>query len=130
MRAKTTRVLLLAAWLFATGSQWDVVQAFAWARMFAQNVRVLPTLDALELTFSPDGQCGLCHLVEDSRQDGPGANSAAGKVTAKEPIVFLAGATVFLPVPPSTGWFEAEGPPPPHERARPPTPPPKQSAAA
>ncbi|HEX9782010.1 MAG TPA: hypothetical protein VGA56_04660 [Opitutaceae bacterium] len=130
MRARFAHLLLLFAWLLATGSQWDVVQVFAWSRMFAQNARLLPTWDALELTFSPDGQCGLCHLVEDSRQERPGDNAAAGKAVTKEPIVFLTAEAVFVQAPTSMPGIEPEQAATARDRSRPPTPPPRALAPA
>ena len=37
MRRKLSLVLTLTAWLLATGSHWDLVQTFAYARMFADK---------------------------------------------------------------------------------------------
>jgi len=127
MRAKCTHLLLLTAWLLATGSQWDVVQVFAWSRMFAHNARVLPVRDALELTFSPSDKCSVCRLVEAAREDRPGDNAASAKFL-KEPIVFLAGTTIIVAAPTSSPWIETATRPLAHARTAPPTPPPRAVA--
>jgi hypothetical protein len=130
MRSKCTHLLMLTAWLLATGSHWDVVQVFAWGRMFAQNVRVLPALDAAELTFSPTRLCKLCQVVRDAKQDRPGESAPAGKILTKEPVVFLARTQVVIAAPTSSPWIVTEVAPMACDRTPPPTPPPRAVAAA
>lgn len=130
MRSKCAHLLMLTAWLLATGSHWDVVQVIAWGKMFANNARVLPVLDAVQLTFSPADMCNLCHVVQDAKQDRPGDNAPAGKILTKEPLVFLARTQVVIGAPISSPWIVIEVVPVANERTAPPTPPPRAVAAA
>ena len=94
---KLPLVLTLTAWLFATGSQWDLVQTFAWARMFADNVRTMSIETALARTFSPEGRCRMCNAVTSAKQQQENADDTpSGKVTGKTVLVYLpAPAVVF-----------------------------------
>src|SRR5690606_36229902 len=88
VRSKLTRILLLTAWLLATGSHWDVVQAFAWGRMLVTNAQVLPLRDALELTFSTDGRCDLCATVQEHRPSATDDEATVVNLLTREPLVF------------------------------------------
>ena len=131
MRRTLALVLTLTAWLLATGSQWEVVQTFAWARMFAENVRTLPLRVALDRTFSPEGRCGVCVVVTHAKQsqsdspDTPGDTSSgkfSGKlVLAHEPP----SVSLVALVPSSTRWSRSDHTPASAERAAPPLPPPR-----
>src|SRR5471032_1474735 len=68
VRRQLSLLLTLAAWLLATGSQWDLVQTFAWGRMFVENTRTLPLLEAAQRTFSPEGRCPICAAVSAAKQ--------------------------------------------------------------
>jgi hypothetical protein len=59
---------LLAAWLLATGSQWDVVQVIAWGRMFTGYVSTMSVGRALEETFDADKPCALCCAVSKAKE--------------------------------------------------------------
>ena len=76
MRRKLSLVLTLFAWLLATGSQWDAVQVFAWGKMFAENLRALPLVEAAARTFSLEGRCPLCVKVAEAKQREDGADGA------------------------------------------------------
>ncbi len=54
---------LLLAWLCANGAVWDVVQVFAWGRMFAANTETMSVTAALRATFDPGKRCQLCVSV-------------------------------------------------------------------
>lgn len=60
-------ILVLCAWLLATGAQWDLLQGFAWGRMVANYSRTMPLTEALRLTFTPDNLCGVCAFVADAK---------------------------------------------------------------
>lgn len=118
---------MLCAWLPATGIHWDVVQLLAWSRMFVNHARVLPLRDALELTFSPDGRCGVCVAVQSARQDdGATVAAFAAQRLNQEPLVFPSATPVVL-TPPATALYSPDGDNAPvgHGRAAPPTPPPR-----
>jgi hypothetical protein len=125
MRSKLAHLLVLSAWLLATGVQWDVVQLAAWARMFSNYARVLPVRDAWELTFATENMCGACHAVQDAKQDESGQQQTTMTNVAKEPLVFQQASGVVVTAPSAQPWLVVE----PHlsarDRARPVTPPPR-----
>ena len=59
---------LLLAWICANGAVWDVVQVFAWARMFAGYVHVLPVRAALSETFDSSKPCEFCIAVAKAKE--------------------------------------------------------------
>jgi hypothetical protein len=68
LRRKLAVGSILLAWLLATGVQWDVVQAFAWVKMFTANAHTLPLGQAIARTFSPAGRCHLCRAVSAAKK--------------------------------------------------------------
>ncbi len=131
MRRKLALVLTLTAWLLATGSQWDVVQTFAWARMFTENYRTLPLRIALDRTFSPEGRCGVCVVVTHAKQaqsdspDTPG-DIPSGKFSGKLVLAHEPESTSLVAlVPSSVRWSRSDHTPASVERAAPPLPPPR-----
>jgi len=129
MRRKASLLLTLTAWLFATGSQWDAVQAFAWARMFTTYAQSMPLLEAAKKTFSGEELCGLCEVVQDTRQGAQDESKASapaeGKALGKMPLASPSETLFVLRLPPSVlcpppSVFAPEAP-----RASPPTPPPR-----
>jgi hypothetical protein len=125
MHSKFTHLLMLTAWLLATGVQWDVVQVLAWGRMFANYARVLPVRDAWELTFAVNGMCDACHAVQDAKQDEAGNPATSVSATAKEPLVFQSPDQIVIVAPTALPWIVVEARMVAHERAQPPTPPPR-----
>jgi hypothetical protein len=69
---RLSALLLLSAWLLASGAQWDLLQSFAWGRMIANYSRTMPVAEAVRLTFTPDNLCGMCSFVAvaKTRADG------------------------------------------------------------
>lgn len=63
MRKNLSIASLLLAWLCANGAVWDLVQVFAWGRMFAANVETMSATAALRATFDPVRRCQLCLKV-------------------------------------------------------------------
>jgi hypothetical protein len=116
---------ILFAWLLATGVQWDVVQAFAWVKMFAGNSRTLPLGEAFERTFSPAGRCHLCRAVSAAKKQH--ATGTAPREKSEGKILLLpppaAGLVIalprFEPWPPTDVGFAST------DRAAPPLPPPR-----
>jgi hypothetical protein len=130
MRPRLQLCALLFAWFMATGSQWDLVQVFAWGRMFAGYAREMPVVDALRLTFKPDNLCSICRAVKAAKQE----QDQSPATTYKDGIGKIL--LVFAPVPavvvapaPEESWpaftqfMLGAG------RAAPPTPPPRNLAA-
>ncbi len=83
MRQKLALLMTLFAWLIATGSHWDLVQTFAWGKMFATYSQSMSYADAARLTFSPGNFCGVCEFVADASQDAD-EKSAPGQSGSRE----------------------------------------------
>lgn len=58
------------AWLAASGSQLDIMQAFAWSGMFVKHSQTLPLQVAIAETFNPEKPCALCLAVQKARTGG------------------------------------------------------------
>lgn len=68
MRRQACLVLTLAAWLLATGSHWDLMQTYAWGRMFVSYAQAMSLTAAAEETFSGE-MCDLCKVVQKGKQE-------------------------------------------------------------
>ncbi|AHF93264.1 hypothetical protein OpiT1DRAFT_00246 [Opitutaceae bacterium TAV1] len=80
---KLSLVAVLAAWLVATGSHWDLVQTFAWARMVISYSQDMPVTEALLLTFSGNAPCDICNVVtagKKAQDQDPASTSGAGAI--------------------------------------------------
>src|SRR5436305_1454888 len=109
-----------------TGSQWDLVQVFAWGRMLAVNVRELSFCDAAERTFSPEGQCAICEAVSAAKQqeENP-AKVPSGKAGEKILLDFEAAPSPIVTAPAFALWGLYEPLAPDTNRAAPLVPPPR-----
>ena len=127
MRRRFAFVLTLTAWLLATGSHWDVVQAVAYARMFADPARTLPLGAALTRTFSPEGRCNMCSAVETAKQAADHANAPASaeKFSGKIVLTHEPAARFIFALAAVPAWPDYVLPPVSAERAAPPLPPPR-----
>ncbi len=129
MRRRLALLITLTAWLLATGSQWDLVQVFAWGRMLAINTQVLPLIEAAKLTFSPEGRCELCSAVATAKQQQE--NSAAvpgGKADAKILLAFEPAPSPVVAVPDFSPWSLSDPLVRAMNRAAPSVPPPRAAA--
>lgn len=129
-------IFVLCAWLFASGAQWDIVQGFAWARMFVSYSKTMPVGEALKKTFQPDNLCGVCEFVADAKTrtdaDRPAANDPVPRDPGLKVTLFLPAAPeVFVAIAPFPS--EPRWPDDPAARSRtrpaPPTEPPRALAA-
>jgi hypothetical protein len=68
---------LVIAWLCANGAFLDVVQVFAWGRMFFGNARTMSIAEAAVQTFDPGKPCPICLAVRRAREAEPRNQSAA-----------------------------------------------------
>jgi len=68
---------LLLAWLCANGAALDLMQVFAWGRMFAGYAHEMPVETALAETFDPARPCPLCVAVQQARKTGREPGPAA-----------------------------------------------------
>ncbi len=128
MRRQLSLVLTLAAWLFATGSQWDLVQAFGWGRMIVTYSQSMSLRQAVEKTFSGDTLCGVCELVQhaNSKQDADGAKAPGSKAPEKLFLVSPSGVLAYAtPAPLCVGLVPAEAALLSADRPAPPLPPPR-----
>jgi hypothetical protein len=129
MRHRLQIVTVLFAWLVATGSQWDLVQAFAWSRMIIGYSRTMPLVEAVRLTFQPDNLCSLCEMVktakqQQSREPGAPASSAVSKAR----VIFQAPPAVVVAPPRVAPWRVAGPVAAGIGRTAPPIPPPRFAA--
>lgn len=76
MRRLST-LFVLFAWLLASGTHWDLVQSFGWAKMAVNYSRTMPLDEALRLTFSPENLCGVCEFVADAKTRSAASDTAA-----------------------------------------------------
>ena len=104
MRQRLQISALLLAWFMATGSQWDLVQVFAWGRMFAGYSRIMSVESALRLTFKPDNMCSVCKMVKAAKQQQEQTPAAPSKTLGKILLVFAPAPTVVIASLPSGQW--------------------------
>ena len=88
MRQKFSLLMTLTAWLLATGSQWDLVQTYAWSRMIAGYAQRMSLEQAVEKTFAPGTMCRLCHAVAAAKQSEPDTPAVPASAPAKILLVF------------------------------------------
>jgi hypothetical protein len=129
MRHRLQLSALLLAWLMATGGQWDLVQVFAWGRMFASYSRIMPVESALRLTFRPDNMCSVCKLVKAAKQQQEQSPVAPSKTLGKILLVFAPAPTVVIAVVPTEQWPVGMIAICSAERGAPPIPPPRDFVA-
>jgi hypothetical protein len=129
MRQRFQLSALLLAWLLATGGQWDLVQVFAWGRMFKNYSRIMPLASALRLTFKPDNLCDVCKLVKAAKQQQEQSPATTGKVAEKILLVFAPVPRVVVAAVPAEPWPVKTNAMRSAERVAPPLPPPRSLAA-
>lgn len=92
---------VLCIWMAASGSLLDLVQIYAWGRMWVANLQTQSAVEALSTTFSNEGACGLCKTLEKVR-DGSGETPAATPSVSGKALLLpisLAGNRVVCPEP-------------------------------
>jgi len=117
------------AWMLATGSHWDVVQAFAWGRMIYGYSHTMTVAESVKRTFAPGNMCKICRLVNQARKSQESNPAAQINVGTK---ISLHCPPVPHPVvasPASASWLLGDPVMPATERAAPPLPPPRFVAA-
>ncbi len=124
MRRKLQILLVLSTWLLATGSQWDMLQVFAWGKMITTYSRTMSVKRAVILTFTPTNLCEVCQLVNDAKaKEDParGASKAPERpvVIASEPTLVVASPVLSARVAIADLAMAGEG------RPAPPLPPPR-----
>lgn len=108
----------------ATGSQWDLVQAYAWVRMTVDNSRTMSLTDAVKKTF--DGEmCGVCKVVNSAKQQENNATVPGGKPNTKIVLFFQPTEGVRLNAPDLEAWSFSDRAFVSVARSAPPLPPPR-----
>jgi hypothetical protein len=127
MRRTLALTSLFVACLCAIGSVWDVVQVFAWTRMFAGYAAELPVGAALRATFDPAKPCEICRAVArakatEQRQAPAPVEHAAEKLLlacdAPANLLFLRSRPEWPPAPAESGPQRPAAVPVPPPRAR------------
>lgn len=126
MRRTLSTITLVVAWLCANGAVWNVVQVVAWAKMFRDYAEVMPTHEALRVTFEGEA-CNLCHVVQsaqDTARDQSPRDDALGgsdRITlafhATPPLVVIAPEFAWPGLVPEAGRTRTDAVPVPPPRA-------------
>ena len=90
MRRKLSLTCLLLAWICANGAIWNGVQVVAWAKMIRDFSQTMPAARAVELTFSGEAPCKLCHLAQSGQDATRDAQSPAALGAGEEKILLIA----------------------------------------
>lgn len=117
--------MILVAWFFATGSQWDLVQVFGWGRMVMRDAATMSFTQAVRRVFGGE-VCGICRAVSQAEQQQQ-EESGLPPDGARTKIVLACppdGRLIFA-VPEAAARTRGEFVPVSTERAAPPTPPPR-----
>jgi hypothetical protein len=129
MRQKFSLFMTLFAWLLATGSHWDLVQTFAWGRMFANYSLQMSLTQAVEETFNPDKPCEVCRAVEHAKQQEERNALPGGKALEKILLVFQPAPAVVIARLGDERWTLADRTAPSAEQPPPLLPPPRALSA-
>lgn len=126
MRHKLSLILTLSAWFFATGSHWDVVQAFAWGKMFTTYSQSMSYADAAKLTFATKNLCDVCEIVADAEQSSADSENAPSKSGVRKiQLTFDSVPQIVVAAPESSPWSRNDLRLPPTCGTAPPSPPPR-----
>jgi len=126
MSRKGSLILTLTAWLFATGSHWDIVQTFAWGKMFATYSQSMSFTDAAKLTFTADNLCDVCEVVSKAKQHRESDQSSPAPAGIQKILLALnLPNSIILRPPPLERWPERQDRAPASRGQAPPLPPPR-----
>ena len=118
-------VVILTASFLATGSQWNVLQVFAWASMFSENVRQLPLGEAVARTFSPEARCNLCAAVSEGKQQQQSETALNPKFEDRSLLICEPAPQYLFEADDVAGWLDSRTRLAGISRERPPVPPPR-----
>jgi hypothetical protein len=126
MSRQGSLILTLTAWLLATGSHWDIVQTFAWGKMFTTYAQSMSYTDAAKLTFSGTDLCDVCEFVsEATEEDQSGQPGPASSGTQKILLALNPANSIVLMRPSFERWPQHQDRVPEPRRQHPPLPPPR-----
>jgi len=117
-------LVVLCAWLLATGAQWDFVQTLGWGRMFARYAATMPVIEAAKKTFGGE-LCGVCRAVDDARQHERESGLPPDRLKAKLLLLCVPAPQFVFAAPEGASWSPSDRLPSSAEPAAPPTPPPR-----
>ena len=114
-------VLLIVAFLAATGGHWALFQTVAWTNMLADNLQTASLSEALTKTFDGKHPCNMCHEISAAKQtekksDLPNLGKKLEFTSERPVIVFSAPVDFFLLTTLTesvVSWSEAPPTPPP-----------------
>ena len=99
MRKILRALLALTVWTVCTGVHWDVVQVFAWAKMFSSNIEELSYREAVARTFDPAEMCGICQVVAQAKEDEQTNSGMAVQLNEKAPLIVLNAKPIVVSAP-------------------------------
>jgi hypothetical protein len=131
MRRRFAIISLSIAWLLATGSQWDLVQAIAWGRMFVGYARTMSLAKSVKETFDPEKPCALCYAVHKAKQQQENQTIPTEvRLREKMLLIFQPVAVLLTATPVANRWLIHDQEPLSAGRPSPPVPPPRARAQA
>lgn len=130
MRRQLSLIFTLSAWLFATGSHWDLVQTYAWGSMIADFSGEMSLSAAVKKTFAAETMCNLCHAVADAKQSSEGDGTTPDAKSLGKILLVCAPSTAMCVGSASagSGMTDLILSPLSVDRAAPPLPPPRRAA--
>ena len=121
MFVRLGNVLLIVAFLAATGGHWAVFQTVAWTNMLADNLQTASLSEALSKTFDGKHPCNMCHEISaakksEKKSDLPNSGKKL-EFTSERPAFVFSAPIEFCLLRTSTetpvSWSEAPPTPPP-----------------
>ena len=125
LRKKLPSLALLCAWLCANGALLDVVQVFAWARMFSGYAESMSVTAALGRTFDPARKCHLCLGVAAARKSTQDQLPQAVERAAEKLLLAVQQPAAVILAKPTGDWPAALACTAPTRREPVPVPPPR-----
>ena len=114
-------VLLIVAFLAATGGHWAVLQTVAWTNMLADNLQTASITEALAKTFDGKHPCNMCKEISaakktEKRSDLPNQGKKLEFTSERPAFVFSSPVEFYLLTTLTesvVSWSEAPPTPPP-----------------
>ena len=107
MRALYRTLLVLTVWSICTGCHWDLIQVFAWAKMFADNAGEMSYREAASRALDPGEACQVCHFVAAATQDERTGLDLSLQAKEKQPLLVLISEPLLSAIPSATdSWVD------------------------
>ncbi|HZZ58840.1 MAG TPA: hypothetical protein VFE31_13490 [Opitutaceae bacterium] len=91
-------VALLILSLLGSGTQWDLLQVFAWGRMIANHSQSMCLSAAVSKTFSGE-MCGICRMIAQAKQQERQHSNVPAVTDAAKPVLFCHRPAIYCPQP-------------------------------